>query len=772
VLISAPGDAVQDAIALVRASDAFRDVPVLADVSRYPADEVRALGVDDWIHSDDELVGRLENAVRARRLAEREQQSRLRMEMLLEITQAATSSLELDQILGIAVEKVSRVITSDRCSVILVEGEGHTNAHVVASHELPGAPPLQLDLTRYPELRMAMETHQPVRIEDAAQDPLMEEVRGTIAPLGIKSILVQPLICQDDLLGALFLRVSRSEGSFGRDEQEFIQAAAAALANSVRNARMHTALKRKREELESAYVDRYTELTEANQRLKELNRLKDEMIAVCSHDLRSPLNVLLGHGRLLLDNELEPQERASVEAINRQGKKILNLVESLLQRGKLEHGRYALDARHLDAAELCQDTVNEMEILAADRGVTLRAETPESLQAVGDELKLREVLENLIGNAIHHAPRNGEVWVRAQRLKRPNGDIARIVVQDNGSGIPQEQLHLVFDRYRHGPGGTGLGLSICREFVELHGGEIWAETPEQGGCAMVFTLPLVHEDAAQVLPPPVRIEDVLPRVLVVEDEPEVAAVVQEMLRPHYRVEIARDGAEGVARARALKPDLIVMDVFLPRLDGLDAAAALKASSDTADIPVILLSAHQGVADKLRALNLGAVDYLAKPFQGLELLACAERALKLRRTESELERSHTLLRKAGRDPETGLLDRAGFAGRLQQELSRSRRHHRKLCLVSLTPDGPLGDRLRACAVRLRQALRVPDVLGHLGGGAFLMALPECSPADVDATMERILPGIQGEFDVVLRWRTMDAQGEPTAEAAILRLLSPS
>ena len=190
---------------------------------------------------------------------------------------------------------------------------------MVASNAVPLPAPIQIDLARYPELRRALETRQTVRVDDAARDPLMDEVRRTIVPLGIKSILVQPLICQDDLLGAIFLRLSRTDGSYGRDEQEFAQAVAAALANSVRNARLHQALRRKREDLESAYVDRYRELTEANKRLKELHRLKDEMIAVCSHDMRSPLNVLLGHGRLLLEGELPGQEKSSVEAMVRQG---------------------------------------------------------------------------------------------------------------------------------------------------------------------------------------------------------------------------------------------------------------------------------------------------------------------------------------------------------------------------------------------------------------------------------------------------------------------
>src|SRR5215472_15675542 len=256
--------------------------------------------------------------------------------------------------------------------------------------------------------------------------------------------------------------------------------------------------------------------------------------------------------------------------------------------------------------------------MALERGVSLFTEATESLMLIGDEMKLREVLQNLITNAISHARESGKVAIRAARVKRPDGDGARVVVQDDGRGIPVEQLHQVFDRYHHGPGGTGLGLAICKEFIELHGGEIWAENRAESGCAFIFSVPLARTpEQTQPMRVPRKIESGdLPRVLLVEDEPEVASLVAEIFRARYRVELARDGAEGVAKARMLQPDLVVMDVFLPKLDGLDAAVALKSSSDTAYIPLILLSAHQDIAEKVRALNLGATDYITKPFQAM------------------------------------------------------------------------------------------------------------------------------------------------------------
>ncbi|MDQ3264968.1 MAG: ATP-binding protein [Myxococcota bacterium] len=745
VLFTSAGQAEREAMVLLRGDAVLRDVPLLADLTSPDGATLRKLAFDDWIHADDQRTVRLEAALRSRRLVERDLQRQRRMEKLLEITQAATSTLELGEIMRIAVEKISEVVPTDRCSVVLVEGVPRT-ARVVASRESPGMHDLAIDLIKYPELRRALETRQPILVEDAQRDPLMEEVRDQIEPLGVRSILVQPLICQDDLLGALFLRMSRESGAFGRDELEFSQGVSLALANSVRNARLHTALKRKRDELESAYVDRYRELNEANRRLKDLNRLKDEIIAIVSHDLRAPLQVLLGHGRLLQDTDLTDEQKISAEAINRQGRKILDLVESLLERGKGEQARVSIEPVRLDAAQLCKDVTSELTILAKQRGKTLRSETPESLVLLGDEVKLAEIFQNLITNALDHA--RTTVLVRTQRLRRPDGDQIRISVQDDGPGIPADQLALVFDKYRHGPGGTGLGLAICKEFVELHGGEIWAEKVEGGGARFVITLALAQQ--APTRPPPAlgtgqgkQEEAQQPRVLVVEDEPQIAAVLEEILKSRYRVEVARDGAEGLAKARGLHPDLVVMDVFLPKLDGLDAAMALKSSPDTSDIPVILLSAHQGVAEKVRALNLGAVDYMHKPFQALELLARTDRALRLREAERELERSRSLLRRSGNDPETGLFDRLGVVARLEQELSRSRRYQRALSVAVLTPLMPLRDRTRACASFVRTTLRAPDVVGHLGGGRLVILLPESSAEDSLNVLARLKPDLDRE-----------------------------
>ncbi|MBM4381409.1 MAG: response regulator, partial [Deltaproteobacteria bacterium] len=405
---------------------------------------------------------------------------------------------------------------------------------------------------------------------------------------------------------------------------------------------------------------------------------------------------------------------------------------------------------------------SEFQVLSRERGLAVATDAGSGLGVIGDEVKLREVLQNLLTNALAHA--RTRVLLRAGRHERPDGEVVRVLVEDDGPGIPPERLHGVFDRYKHGGTGTGLGLAICREFIELHGGETWAESNEGQWARFLFTLP-VATDAR----PPAALDTspgaAQPRVLLLEDDAETAALVSRTLRGRYRLETVRDGREGLARARSLAPDIILLDAFLPGMDGLDVVAALRSSADTAAIPVVLISSHPDLSEKLQGLQLGAgVDYQGKPFQPVELLARVERALRLREAERALERSRLLLRHAGRDPSTGLLDREGLAGRVVEEYARAQRHGRHLALVRLAvptlEPGP-------AAHAIRQNLRAHDVVAHLGDGRFALALPETDLTSAEVLcrrlMRRLEPGSTGSF------RTLDAMALPTAGQALGALL---
>ncbi len=545
----------------------------------------------------------------------------------------------------------------------------------------------------------------------------------------------------------------KRQAGFDAEEGDFLNAVAVALSHALEHEHAQTNVQKTRESLEAAYLERYRELGEANRRLNALDRKKNEMLAVLSHDLRAPLNVLIGHAWMLLeDAKLPAAHRPSIEAIQRTTKKVLALVETLLEKSRGEDGHIVLFTKTMDVAETCQEAVQDLQILAREKQIALRVEAPMSLMVLGDEQKIRQVLQNLITNSLKHARGASQIVVQARLKPSPAGPLAFVQVKDDGIVKDPNDLLLAFER------STGLGLAICRDFVERHGGEIWAEAPAEGGASFSFTLPMTRDSLTLG---PARKTDA-PVILLVEDDPVFARVCSLGLSGHYRVEVARDGDEGLVRAKQLRPDCIVMDLFMPNRDGLDTLKALQSMPETAQIPVVLISAHPDLGGTLRSLDLGAIDHLTKPFPLNTLLTKVNAALK---------RSTVLMQSGpGNDRETGLFDHVGIVNRLEQEMSRSLRYARPLTLVVLKPTMPPGDRVRVLAGIVRTELRSPDVVGHLGSGVLVTILPE-TPTEAARPLIARMCGLLQDNGVAYRSRLIEVRDdESSAEHVLEQLLS--
>jgi DNA-binding response OmpR family regulator len=357
-------------------------------------------------------------------------------------------------------------------------------------------------------------------------------------------------------------------------------------------------------------------------------------------------------------------------------------------------------------------------------------------------------------NALTHARKAKNVTVRATQKKRPDGDVALVQVCDDGTVIDRTEFLLAFERSH------GLGLSICREFVDRHGGEIWADVGEHGGGVFAFTLPL---ERAELAKKPTQGADA-PLILIAQDDVAFAQTCAAALSNHYRVELVRTGDEVLERARLMRPDVVVMDVFTPHRDGLDVLRELKQAPDTAQVPVLLLANRPELAERLDPLEVGAAELLIRPFPTSLLLNRVGMVLKR-------ARPRTPYAVPGNDPETGLFDHLGIVNRIEQERSRSRRSGRLMSVGVLKPKEPVDDRVRDLAVLVRQQLATPDVVGHLGQGVWCVVLPETAPAEaamVLASLEALLQR-QG---LSYQWCHSD-QGEPEergAERTLERLLS--
>ncbi|MBG8556108.1 ATP-binding protein [Hymenobacter guriensis] len=384
------------------------------------------------------------------------------------------------------------------------------------------------------------------------------------------------------------------------------------------------------------------------ERLGELDAAKNQFFANASHELRTPLTLVLGPLETLLANPahtLRVAGRAPVALAYRQAHRLRELVDRILDLTKLQAGRLPVTPTPTAMAPWLRRVVAQFEGLATERGVRLLgpAVLPEALHLLVDAGKLEQILTNLLSNALNHTPAGGTVIVEAA-LPGPDGRYA-LTVRDTGPGIAAAEHERVFERFYQSPqpqpqGGTGLGLALSRELATLLGGTLTLAS--QPGMGAAFTLTFAAEPVAQAgavsaeepaqspVPPPdwslasapttPASTDSRPRVLVVEDEPDLREYLRELLSPTYEVLTAASGLAALELlARQAPIDLITTDAMMPGLSGIELLARLKASPTLAGVPVLMLTARADDTHRQAALTVGVDDYLTKPFGTAELL---------------------------------------------------------------------------------------------------------------------------------------------------------
>ncbi len=389
------------------------------------------------------------------------------------------------------------------------------------------------------------------------------------------------------------------------------------------------------------------DLAKARDAALQASRVKSEFLANMSHEIRTPMNGVLGLTDLLLAGDLQPSARELAEGIHRSGIALLTIINDILDLSKLEAGRMTLSKEPFDLLTLCNDVVSLLSARADQRGLRLRLELAPNVPLgwLGDAGRLRQVLLNLIGNALKFTP-SGEVLVHARSEGEP---VPRLLleVRDTGIGIPPDRLDAVFDSFTQADGsitrrfgGTGLGLSITRQLVQLMGGEI--RVTSQVGQGSTFTcvlpLPMVGRENVPAPPPAAATEPRAPlpplalNVLLVEDNAINRLVATKLLREWRCTQTsAEDGREALDRMRTGEFDVVLMDVQMPVMDGLTAVAHWRVIERQlgGHTPVVALTAHAMDGDRERCMEAGMDDYVSKPLRPDELHAAIQRAYALR-----------------------------------------------------------------------------------------------------------------------------------------------
>jgi PAS domain S-box-containing protein len=411
-----------------------------------------------------------------------------------------------------------------------------------------------------------------------------------------------------------------------------------------------------------------TKVTQLYEKTVRLDEMKTQFFANVSHELRTPLTLILGPvGRCLADSALRDENRHDLEVIERNARLLYRQVSDLLDVAKLEAGGMAPRYTDAELSGLVRFVASHFESRADEQEISFRIETPDELWAQVDTEKFRRILLNLLANAFKFTQVGGEIIVTLTSLD----GTAILEVQDNGPGIPPDKREMVFERFSQVDGGTerrfggtGLGLAIVREFADLHGGSAMVTEAPGGGALFTVTLPLrapdhvivnapddVNEELFQQLIPlgePQRAAthgssnvSRVPLILVVEDNVDMNGYITSLLGRHYRVASAFDGEEGLAMACSLKPDLLISDMMMPRMNGERLVQALRGQPGMNGLPIIMLTAKADDALRVQLLENGVQDYLTKPFSEAELMARVAVFLTERqRTSEELRESET------------------------------------------------------------------------------------------------------------------------------------
>ncbi|MEO0561482.1 MAG: ATP-binding protein [Chloroflexota bacterium] len=384
-------------------------------------------------------------------------------------------------------------------------------------------------------------------------------------------------------------------------------------------------------------------------REKEVDRMKTDFIATVSHELRTPLTSILGFAKIIhkrFDETLLPllgqseekkvlrsakQVDSNLGIIISESERLSALINDVLDISKMEAGQVEWKSEPLDVLNLIErSTASIQSLLDQNPDIELVLDLPEELPTgQGDQDRIMQVIINLLSNAIKFTP-TGVITCRAV----VDHTTVLVSVQDSGIGIPPEDQEAIFDRFKQvgdhltdKPQGTGLGLPICKQIIEHHGGSIWVESVQGEGSTFTFTLPtepIPIEKHNKPIPFDKLVEDLqtraehrlpsadTPRILVVDDEAHIRELIrQELSTEGFDIHDAADGLEAIEVAKAWQPDVIILDVMMPKINGFDVAAVLKNDPNTFDIPIIILTI---VEDRQRGLKLGVDRYLNKPLE--------------------------------------------------------------------------------------------------------------------------------------------------------------
>ncbi|MBF2001401.1 MAG: PAS domain S-box protein [Synechococcales cyanobacterium M58_A2018_015] len=559
-------------------------------------------------------------------------QAEVGQRLLAQASSVLVSSLEVQATLSSIVQLVVPTL-ADCCVLDLLTADGKINRvgwqhRDPAQREWFGQVQQFASAPNRPQhpMQQAIRSSRPVLIPDVT-DALLQQIATSPEHLRFlrgcepASLLVVPLVARQRKLGLLHLCFTRSSlRRYTEADVTLAEELAYRMALALDNAQLY-------------------------QQAQDANRLKDEFLAVLSHELRSPLNPILGWTKLLQSRQFDAQTTArALNTIERNVKLQAQLIEDLLDVSRILRGKLALTVAPVNLITTIEAALDTVRLAADAKSITLQMQLDARVGRVaGDANRLQQVFWNLFSNAVKFTPAGGRVEVRLEAVENRESGIgknnspsyAQITVSDTGKGIRRDFLPYVFDCFRQEDGkttrqygGLGLGLAIVRSLTELHGGTVQAESAGEGqGATFIVRLPLLPANRNPVsadAPVPAVAEPLALtglRVLVVDDEADMRELMAVLLEQQgASVSLAASATEAMQQVQQALPDLLISDIGMPDVDGYMLLQQLRRSLSAEQLPAIALTAYAGEADQQQARTVGFQQHLAKPVDPAELVA--------------------------------------------------------------------------------------------------------------------------------------------------------
>ncbi|WP_228052486.1 PAS domain S-box protein [Nodosilinea sp. LEGE 07298] len=581
----------------------------------------------------------------------------LRQQTALElILQQIRQSLDLPEILAIATQQVQELLQGERVIVFQVCHDGQS--HIVEEAVAPDLPRLKAmhweDETWSQDILEHYWQGQP-RIVPDVMDDIWTDCLVDYSQAGqIQSKIVAPILQElnaaeahrwvsangsNKLWGVLVVHACRSHRVWQPEEAQLLQQIANQLAIAIQQASLFEQLQQELTERQQAQA----QLTRMNQELIRATHLKDEFLANMSHELRTPLNAILGMTEMLQEADvfgaINPQQLKALKTVERSGSHLLELINDVLDVAKIEAGQVELDLAPTAIAPLCQSSLAFVKQSALKKDIQLTVNLPADLPTILlDERRIRQVLINLLNNAVKFTPQEGQITLEiiplASSLGSKETPYLRFAVTDTGIGItPAEQQRLfqpfvqVDSALNRQYQGTGLGLALVKRIVELHGGQVGLTSEVGVGSCFTFDLPYAKGMATTPISSPAIPSSTVattpataPLILLAEDnEANISTIVSYLQAKGYRVDIAHNGQEAIDCLQHLTPDLILMDIQMPGMDGLEAIGHIRRDPRFNEVPIIALTSLAMPGDRDRCLAAGATEYLSKPVRLKQLV---------------------------------------------------------------------------------------------------------------------------------------------------------